>query len=816
MAEEKVENRKFREIPWRYALVVVLVLAASAISLVFCHFSGAGRSSSQWVPLFGGKLFTESERIQIEMAFADAQLCDYVIEDGLVRVPNCHKNAFILALKKARLFDEETEKARSSSGFWLSDRERQAEALREKQSELAGQLRTFHGIESARVLLDVSETKTGFTREKHATASISIRSQAGYEISQADIQSVLHLVTGAVCGLKAANVSIVDTRTNRSWHFDAPEVVQPAGNSEVLEDSARNENARSRKIVFQPESLPQPEIYDSAALEMLQARDGTAKNEVASREASAGSLRVRNADFNAAEDPLFVPGRVVIAGGNVVPGKSVMVRASASVSSSEAPRALEDLMQPNGLPESVAAERAMGSSADALRVSEKSVSKEEIREFTNSVQLADKKTSGQRPREVSVFLGVVAALVSFICVFVIFMTRKGLFTANSQRRKVAAAIAKTEPQELADASEFNPAESLLGAGNENSRSGETSETSGAERISGLLETLQHLKREEEVEVPRSDEFQVSVPEMAETAEKTPEIVCESASEPETAVAEPEAMPEKESEIPEMEALLRMAPSRLALAFLEERPQTAAMILKQFPETVRQAVLNGIPSKRRLTIESRLVDCAFPEPEILQEAASAILEHLALLEENSQTAADEKKETPAEKSSSAIFDAQPQARIRPLADVLPQESASAAAKRDFSSGTVEPVPSPAVSTAPARESKNASEEVGDSASGGSRWQFEDLQAFSEADLRIILGSCEPRDAILALIGAEPRLVERMLAVLPKAEAVQVRYQLMHPGRIRLWDVEKARQKILMLVERLAERNRIQPPTPAEVA
>ncbi|MDO4630246.1 MAG: hypothetical protein Q4C70_13790, partial [Planctomycetia bacterium] len=211
----------------RYIYTIIVVVAVSVISLLFYGVSEHVGNTERYTPLFGGKYFTEQELIQIEMAFASAKLADYQILDGVVQVPKRQKNAFILALKKTDIFMEENEISGTGSGFWTSDSEREAEAISAKQDALAAQIRTFNGIENARVLLDVSETKTGFTREKHATAAISIRSRRGYQVQTADIQSILRLVTGAVCELSSADVSIVDTRTNQSWRFDAPEIEAP-------------------------------------------------------------------------------------------------------------------------------------------------------------------------------------------------------------------------------------------------------------------------------------------------------------------------------------------------------------------------------------------------------------------------------------------------------------------------------------------------------------------------------------------------------------------------------------------------------------
>ena len=54
-------------------------------------------------------------------------------------------------------------------------------------------------------------------------------------------------------------------------------------------------------------------------------------------------------------------------------------------------------------------------------------------------------------------------------------------------------------------------------------------------------------------------------------------------------------------LPEIEKLLQIPARQLALGFLEERPQTAAMLLTHFPKAQCADVLEQIPTNRRLEI-----------------------------------------------------------------------------------------------------------------------------------------------------------------------------------------------------------------------
>jgi flagellar motor switch protein FliG len=309
-------------------------------------------------------------------------------------------------------------------------------------------------------------------------------------------------------------------------------------------------------------------------------------------------------------------------------------------------------------------------------------------------------------------LGILAAPVILICIWIIYATRKGLF--SSERKRLAAQDQK--PQEP----EEKPVET-------------TQPISRADLMAALVSEIAD-------EAEEDSNFTAELPHQAE-----PEVEPEPAAEPE---------PEPQQIIPaELAALEQAAPERLALAFLEERPQTAAMLLAQMKPETSAAVLEHIPTKLREGIESRMTESQAPDEEILRKAAQMILEHL-----------DELDGVPAEEDDfletvGAILKQneakKPQVPekpvIRPLAEAIPKERVL---KR-----------------------------------------FEDLKACSDSELRGILSETPTQDVNLALLGAEPELVDRVLNVLPKSAAKELQFQLTHPGKVKLMEVEEARQRML---------------------
>jgi flagellar motor switch protein FliG len=89
-------------------------------------------------------------------------------------------------------------------------------------------------------------------------------------------------------------------------------------------------------------------------------------------------------------------------------------------------------------------------------------------------------------------------------------------------------------------------------------------------------------------------------------------------------------------------------------------------------------------------------------------------------------------------------------------------------------------------------------------------FEDLAQLNDASLRAVLAAADTEVALLALTGAEPRLIARILRRFPAREAGILRQRLEHPGPLRLRDVEQARAALAAVASRLAHDGTIEIP------
>ena len=89
-------------------------------------------------------------------------------------------------------------------------------------------------------------------------------------------------------------------------------------------------------------------------------------------------------------------------------------------------------------------------------------------------------------------------------------------------------------------------------------------------------------------------------------------------------------------------------------------------------------------------------------------------------------------------------------------------------------------------------------------------FEDLILVDDRALRTVFAAADTDMGLLALTGAEPRLIARILRKLPASDAATLRCRLEHPGPTRLRDVEQARAAVAAVASRLAHEGTIELP------
>ncbi len=94
----------------------------------------------------------------------------------------------------------------------MSDFMQKVNYKRALEGELARTISEEKGVKSARVQIVIPEKSVFKDEQKPTTASVVLKLSGGYELSDANVKAIQHLVASSVEGLKPKDVTVVDTR----------------------------------------------------------------------------------------------------------------------------------------------------------------------------------------------------------------------------------------------------------------------------------------------------------------------------------------------------------------------------------------------------------------------------------------------------------------------------------------------------------------------------------------------------------------------------------------------------------------------------
>jgi flagellar motor switch protein FliG len=217
-------------------------------------------------------------------------------------------------------------------------------------------------------------------------------------------------------------------------------------------------------------------------------------------------------------------------------------------------------------------------------------------------------------------------------------------------------------------------------------------------------------------------------------------------------------------------------SRLARVLTDERSQTIAMVLSHLPAEQSAAVLARFQAAQQVEVIQCLVDLEESDPEILREVEEALQPRFA------EQLSKQRRRVAGLAAVNDILNASEPGVGRQIADNLAARDRKLAA-RLAPSPTVIPTVIPMVI------------------------EFDDLWVIDDDSLAAIFEEAGAELSMLALLGASPRLIDRILRWLPPQEAENVRQKLDHPEPVRLSDVEAARREIADVAQRLHQQGSI---------
>ncbi|MDP6978840.1 MAG: flagellar basal-body MS-ring/collar protein FliF [Myxococcota bacterium] len=194
--------------PARQATLVATALG----SLAFFFWMSNGAANSQYRLLFRG--LDEGEVAAVVDALAAENIAHRLEEAGTaIHVPAAlvHEARIRVAAKGLpagrgvgfEIFDK--------GNFGVTDFVQKVNYKRAMQGELARSIEQVESVEAARVQIALPE-KTVFLRKNqaHVTASVVARLSPGRDLSEDQVEGIVHLVASSVEGLQSKNVTVVD------------------------------------------------------------------------------------------------------------------------------------------------------------------------------------------------------------------------------------------------------------------------------------------------------------------------------------------------------------------------------------------------------------------------------------------------------------------------------------------------------------------------------------------------------------------------------------------------------------------------------
>jgi flagellar motor switch protein FliG len=225
-------------------------------------------------------------------------------------------------------------------------------------------------------------------------------------------------------------------------------------------------------------------------------------------------------------------------------------------------------------------------------------------------------------------------------------------------------------------------------------------------------------------------------------------------------------------------LREVAPQHLTRVLKTEQPQTVAVVIANLPAEQAADVLEQLPPSVATDALSRLAWLEELTPEIAADLARSLLVQLGPHAAPSDTFRESRAHHSAVVAALQVRQRQ---RLTEPTSLTGQSTVVAQRYR--------------LDSAPQTTSATA------------LVTFDELAQLEEESLRLVFAEAEPQLALLALTGADERLVSRILRTLTAKDAAALRRRLEHPGPIRLREIEQAREELAAIASRLIRAGEI---------
>jgi flagellar motor switch protein FliG len=227
----------------------------------------------------------------------------------------------------------------------------------------------------------------------------------------------------------------------------------------------------------------------------------------------------------------------------------------------------------------------------------------------------------------------------------------------------------------------------------------------------------------------------------------------------------------------------------------EHPQTIALVISHLPPPRSAAVVMHFSAELQADVLLRVADCDEFHPEIVREVERGL--EAALARELSQT----RRRGNGTQKLQAILEAAGDSKEK-LAEHVVKRDPVLAATIKVPRPQPQPIPVQAAPPQPrVAPIRRASETV---------VEFAQLNQLDDRGWAKVLKAADMRIALLALAGATPELVNRLLSQLPPPEARALERRIEAIGPVRLREIEHAQEQLARIAAQLAARGEIRLP------
>ena len=198
----------------RLALLVILVGVVGTLAL--WAFLG---SQVPYETAFQG--LKPQDAAAVTAKLKDLQIPYELGDDGTIRVPASMVNDAKVQVAGAGILTGGTVgyEIFNQPSFGLSDFIQQVDYQRALEGEIARSIEQIDAVDSARVHLAIPQPSVFVSQQKDPSAAVIIALKPGRQLTNAQAQAIVNLVVGAVSGMKASQVALLDTE-GRLLHKD--------------------------------------------------------------------------------------------------------------------------------------------------------------------------------------------------------------------------------------------------------------------------------------------------------------------------------------------------------------------------------------------------------------------------------------------------------------------------------------------------------------------------------------------------------------------------------------------------------------------